>query len=64
MTKKDYIIIAKVIHEHYGNRLDHYHDSANNVALGDLVNHFANAFQRDNPRFDKQKFLIACGYNS
>jgi hypothetical protein len=64
MTKKDYIIIAKVIYKHYGNRIDYYSDSENNLALGDLVLELATELAKDNPRFDRSRFLIACGFSS
>lgn len=53
MTKKDYIIIAEVIKGAMP------HDSTSlvfEVAEGLCV-----AFECDNPRFDRARFLTACG---
>ena len=45
MTKKDYIIIAKIIKEN---------------KLNDGVNDFVIMFQDNNDRFDKDRFIKAC----
>ena len=45
MTKKDYIIIAKIIKEN---------------KLNDGVNDFVIMFKKDNERFDKDRFIKAC----
>ena len=60
MTKKDYEIIAQAINEamvvdHDEAMVDHdefYH--VNNVVVG-----IATALERENPRFNKEKFLKA-----
>lgn len=51
MTKKDFELIARVIsdwREQMGSPTD-------------LVNHFASELAEENPRFDKAKFVKACG---
>ena len=61
MTRKDYEVIAKAI---YGSLIqsgklswqDHYFDQFRMTAR-----HVANALERDNPRFEREKFLMACG---
>lgn len=52
MTKKDYELIARVIQENEGDDL-----RSHNYLVGSL----AYAFEQDNPRFDRNKFLQACG---
>ena len=49
MTKKDYTIIAKTIKSLTGTS---NHD--------DIAYAFAHALKKDNPQFDKEKFLDAC----
>lgn len=57
MTKKDYVLIAAAI------------KAASNAPGYPQRNAFvafalADALQRDNPRFDRAKFLAACGVQS
>jgi hypothetical protein len=66
MIKKDYELIAKAIKgthvyidEREGGNLADLHDGASLAA--ELM---ADALQRDNPRFDRAKFLKACGVES
>lgn len=54
MTKKDFELIAEVI----GNA---WHGSADTRA--DIANAFADELENTNPRFDRAKFLTACGVN-
>jgi len=55
MTRKDYVIIADVI-----KNLDECIDSDGLEALADNM---ADALESDNPRFDRARFLVACGVN-
>ena len=48
MTKKDYVKLAEAIKE--GTATPYF-----------VVNVLIPALERDNPRFDRVKFLIACG---
>jgi hypothetical protein len=59
MTRKDYVLIAEVLS-----------NSAQSHALNpftgeslfnELVRDFADALQGDNPRFNRARFLEACG---
>lgn len=50
MTRKDYKLIAKVIKFANDNRL----------GVEDLPHHLAHYLQLDNPRFDYDKFVVAC----
>ena len=53
MNKKDYILIAAVV-----NKATQYEDYVSkDVLLDELVA----ALKQDNPRFDADKFLAACG---
>ncbi len=61
MTKKDYILVAKAIKNHYETWANYYSDYEPNVKLGYLVQDLANTLARDNSRFDRQRFLTACG---
>lgn len=49
MTKKDYVLIAGIL--------------KSNKAQHGILNDFANALKRDNPKFDEIKFFQACGIN-
>jgi hypothetical protein len=55
MTRKDYVLIADVI-----KNLDECIDSDGLEALADNM---ADALESDNPRFDRARFLDACGVN-
>lgn len=50
MTRKDYIIIANAIR----------YSLPNGQAKADFVNYLSESFERDNERFDVQKFHTAC----
>lgn len=61
MTRKDYELIAKAI---YGSLIQ-----SKSLDWQDLyaeqhhitARHIANALERTNPRFDRERFLTACG---
>ena len=67
MTKKDYVLIAGVVSA----RLDAASAAAKDVDStedGSTVSHcaamardFADVLERENPRFDRARFLAACG---
>ena len=54
MTKKDFELIAEVIGKAW-------HGSADTRA--DIANAFADELESTNPRFDRARFLTACGVN-
>lgn len=62
MTRKDYVLIAEVIKTQIELSLKFGEDDARygaeNIAL-DL----ASKLSQDNPRFDRSRFLQACGVN-
>lgn len=58
MTKKDYIKFAAMIKGYVtmGETVPMYHPR-----LIVLAQHIADIPQDDNPRFDRERFLVACG---
>lgn len=60
MTKKDYELIAHAI-ENTG-RI--YFEPAEQETLFAVANVMAGELKRDNPRFDRSKFLAACALES
>ena len=56
MTKKDYVLIASVF-EH----AKKYQSIYGTWKLEDIILMLANKLQAENPRFDRAKFLLACG---
>ena len=74
MTKKDYELLAKrfkwELEYHrmmingittHQSQIDHAKSSI--IAIHSLVNDLADDLSQDNPRFNRAKFLQACGYN-
>jgi hypothetical protein len=56
MTRKDYVLIAEAIHtikKRYGFRYDAVQD--------EMINEIADALEGENERFDRKRFLSACG---
>ena len=60
MTRKDYVIIAETIRM---NRKDFNQGEDGLMLLDILANQLSNSFEIDNPRFDRARFLDACGVN-
>ena len=54
MTRKDYVMIAEIV-------ATSWHASQGSKA--DMAYRFAEALGADNPRFDRARFLTACGVN-
>lgn len=69
MTRKDYELIAGVIkrethsHIHYTTEQRHLLDRRLAI-LHDTASQLARMFAHDNPRFDRDRFLKACGVYS
>ncbi len=62
MTKKDYVLIAKVIKEYLDNGDNDQIDGIAGVER--LTRMLADKLGKENTRFDKNRFLKACGlYN-
>ena len=55
MSKKDYKAIAKVIKRYNPNEMGYAHSLIN-----EMIHDLCDYFQQDNPRFDKDKFIVAC----
>ena len=55
MTRKDYILIAKVLNDFVG-------DGGDVIDRDKLALALAKALELDNPRFDRERFLTASGY--
>lgn len=65
MTRKDYELIAKAINDtrlRIGDDLGH--NPEQNRGVRRAAAHLADALAQDNPRFDAQRFLTACGYGA
>jgi hypothetical protein len=65
MTRKDYVLISEAIAQAVTDaRLHDSHISVEAVkcSLGMLANGLAYDLARDNPRFDKDRFLTACKF--
>ena len=60
MTKKDYVMIAEIFKF---NREDFIEGEDGYSLIGILAHQIANALQEDNPRFNRELFLNACGVN-
>lgn len=56
MTKKDYEMIAEAFLDIYS--MQGY---KNSEAIETLARHLAGRLALDNPRFDRKRFLTACG---
>ena len=64
MTKKDYALVAKcikrMIEDNKNGEVSQYQYWLR-VILGHLVGKLVSEFQIDNPKFNKDKFIKACG---
>jgi hypothetical protein len=58
MTRKDYQAIAEVI----STLADKYQFDDGRYIVSEIASDLAEVLQNDNPRFDRQRFLDACGY--
>jgi hypothetical protein len=58
MTRKDYVMIASTLK---GMQRQFKEGEEGNTLLWILAQQFANELQADNPRFDRARFLTACG---
>lgn len=53
MTRKDYVLIARAIRQ----ARNEYDDIP--IGISCVTLHLANALERDNPRFDRDRFISA-----
>ena len=61
MTRKDYILIAGVFNRRINAIADGATDREIFGAVKSTAMHMATALATDNPRFDRERFLAACG---
>lgn len=57
MSRKHYVAVA----EKMASRMEEVHGSAETFLLLSVVRDLAGIFQADNPNFDRNRFLAACG---
>ena len=63
MTRKDYVLIAEAIAGAINYETDFNNNPANAEVLKKLSISLGSVLWRDNPRFDRARFLVACGVN-
>ena len=61
MTKIEYVAIARIINDNTLYTNTKPTQKINRVVLGRLIDGFSAYFESRNPKFDKDKFLAACG---
>ena len=73
MTRKDYELIARILRAYAESdkltrsQLERHNqtlstiDTAREIRLQSIVDSFANVLSSDNPRFNRETFLKACG---
>jgi len=65
MTRKDYILIARIIHDNAHRQNEAMYGlsepSERRLTRYLIARDFADALQADNPRFNRNKFMQACG---
>lgn len=57
MTKKDYVLLARVFKMNY----DALQQAGHKTIVWLIVKDICRELQQDNPRFDSDKFIKACG---
>ena len=63
MTRKDYVMIAQALRTQF--ELSHDNNEDDGLcAVINIANDLATALEADNPRFDRERFLEACGVKS
>ncbi len=63
LTKKYYEMIASAIAAEHAQR-KHWGEHVHNEAIESIALNLASAFAADNPKFDRARFLKACGVAS
>jgi hypothetical protein len=61
MTRKDYIAIAAAIKEARSHGAETVAATEFNLGVTTATQRVADVLARDNPRFDRARFLTACG---
>ncbi len=57
MTRKDYVEVARILKQY---KTTSVFDEQDEELFADLVDNFSFMFEKDNPRFNSEKFLEAC----
>ena len=65
-TKKHYEAIAKVLqgYKQYNGEREYPGGGEVDAMIDGMVSEFGDMLERDNPNFDRGRFLKACGYGS
>jgi hypothetical protein len=61
MTRKDYTAVAEAIRPQV--QAGFFQTDEVKIVVGTIVENLCDTFAADNPRFDRVKFIEACGYN-
>jgi len=64
MTKKDYEKMAAALAKFDHSPIDHDTDPyvvGRRIGISDAIYALSEVFRKDNPRFDQDRFLAACG---
>ena len=62
MTRKDYVSTAAILRKHMDENDEKCASAtACRLLINDMSNDFSDMFIKDNPRFDKHIFKVACG---
>jgi hypothetical protein len=62
MTRKDYVMIAEVIKTQIEMSVK-FGEEESQAGAENIARDLADALQADNARFDRARFLVACGVN-
>lgn len=62
MTAKDMQLIADVLRYDFDNLMNWPDHEIRRAGCQDRANRFAVMLAKNNPRFDRQKFMAACGF--
>ena len=63
MSKKDYIVLAGVLSQYNKAMQAIDYKITGRAMMSELTITLTHALKADNPRFDVERFLIACGIN-
>lgn len=65
MTRKDYVMIARVVKDQLDQVMTIENDQARveaRITLYDLADSLCGELKADNPRFETSRFMTACGF--
>ena len=62
MTRKDYILIAEAIKRAHDGDVGNLPRDGVRLGAYEVAHYLANALRRDNPRFERARFMSACGF--